>query len=468
MMNIPVSAIPQYENKLVTNADMADNADIRRAIIAAVPKAIEQTKDLSKYFGRTSQRETCKAIFDFLKNEINYVADGYTQVVRLPSALLRTKTGDCKSYSVLTSAVLQNLGIPHHFVMVSYNQDPTPSHIYVATDDGCIIDAVWGKFDSEKTPTYKYKVKPNGMIVKTMTGIGGCGCKMNGCGCGCGCSSCAMGAIGKTKDERKKAKAEKKDARQDKKEQKKTARQDKKDDRKEGRESCGKQGAKTATLSAGRQMFLLIVRNNLDGLATKLDKMNVKQVEELWCKVGGNPFSLKNAIKIGASKKERRLGFLGKIAAKMGIKGVGATKIQPVPKMDSLGLKPIIPPPSQTKQFESVITPITLSTSTAVGTAVGQPAKGAAAGATFTTVVKALSPLILGALQIMKTGDMGDALSAVDNLDTTEDPADLTPPSGGGSGSGADDDDDKKGMGTGTIIALVGAAALGAYFIFRK
>jgi hypothetical protein len=127
----------------------------------------------SKHFGRNSQRETCKAIFDFLKTQIKYKADGSEQVIKLPSALLKTKEGDCKSYSLLTSAILTNLNIPHNFVLTSYNGDPTPSHIYVETDDGCIIDAVWGIFDSEKKPFYRYEVKPNGkMKVKTLSGVG--------------------------------------------------------------------------------------------------------------------------------------------------------------------------------------------------------------------------------------------------------------------------------------------------------
>ena len=173
-MRIPNKDYPRFQGVETLNKNMADNADIRRAIIQAVPQANAQVKDFAKHFGRNSQRETCKAIFDFLKNDIRYVADGSEQVIKLPSALLKTRVGDCKSYSLLTSAILTNLGIPHHFVLTSYNADPTPSHIYVALDDGCIIDAVWGIFDSEKKPTYKYEVKPNGkmMKVKTLSGVG--------------------------------------------------------------------------------------------------------------------------------------------------------------------------------------------------------------------------------------------------------------------------------------------------------
>jgi len=200
-MKIPIESIPKYKGKEVTHSDMADNIDIRRAIFSAVPEANSQTKKLAPYFRRNSNRETCKAIFDYLKQKLNYVADGDLQLIKLPSALLHSKVGDCKSYSLFTSAILTNLGIPHHFVLVSYNSDPTPSHIYVQTDDGCIIDAVWGIFDDEKKPTYRYEVKTNGqMKVRSISGTSSCSSYMGAstCGCGCNCNSCGTNRMGAT------------------------------------------------------------------------------------------------------------------------------------------------------------------------------------------------------------------------------------------------------------------------------
>ena len=91
----------------------ANNGDLQRAIEAAIPGAVVQMKDKSNQFKGKTEAETCKKIFDYLKNQINYKADGSEQQVRLPSGLIRTRQGDCKSYSVFTSAVLTNLGIPH-------------------------------------------------------------------------------------------------------------------------------------------------------------------------------------------------------------------------------------------------------------------------------------------------------------------------------------------------------------------
>jgi hypothetical protein len=147
----------------------ANNGDLQRAIEAAIPTAVVQMKDKSNQFKGKTEAETCKKIFDYLKNQINYKADGTEQMVKLPSGLIRTRQGDCKSYSVFTSAVLTNLGIPHKLVYASYDpSDSTPTHIYVTTNKGCIIDAVYGKFNAEKQATNK---KYKDMNISYISGI---------------------------------------------------------------------------------------------------------------------------------------------------------------------------------------------------------------------------------------------------------------------------------------------------------
>jgi hypothetical protein len=147
----------------------ATNGELQRAIEAAIPQATKQAATFADRYKGKNEYETCKKIFDYLKNSINYKADGANQQVRLPSGLMRTKQGDCKSYSVFTSAVLSNLGIPHKLVYASYDPtDPTPSHIYVMTDCGYIIDAVYGKFNAEKKATFK-KYKP--MNISYIAGV---------------------------------------------------------------------------------------------------------------------------------------------------------------------------------------------------------------------------------------------------------------------------------------------------------
>ena len=213
--------VPSYKG--IKRYQDGDNAALRKVILNVTPKAAEQMCEYAQRFRGKDDLETCRNIWNFLKTKIKYVADQEYQIVRLPSALLKTKEGDCKSYSVFTSAILQCLGIPHHYMMTSYNKaNPTPSHIYVMTDSGIIIDAVWHSFNSEKPYAYVYKIKPY-KTMKTNTGLGGTAIppfKVGmgaipsfqgqgsaipmisnvgmGASCGCGCGgNCGMGAINK-------------------------------------------------------------------------------------------------------------------------------------------------------------------------------------------------------------------------------------------------------------------------------
>ena len=156
-------------NQNITFKVGATNFELQRAIEAALPAAVAQTKDLAKKFKGSTEKENCSKIFNFLKNDIQYKVDGDNQKIKLPSAFLRERSGDCKSYALFTAAILSNLKIPFSFTYASYNpQDRTPEHIYVTTKNGCIIDAVWGKFNSEKKPCYKFQ-KP--MNISYISGI---------------------------------------------------------------------------------------------------------------------------------------------------------------------------------------------------------------------------------------------------------------------------------------------------------
>jgi hypothetical protein len=318
--------------KGIKNYNDGDNKDLRKQIMDVTPEAVAQMRGSAKYFKGKTDKETCQNIWNFLKTKIRYEADGEYQIVRLPSALLATRVGDCKSFSVFTSAVLTNLGIPNHYMMTSYSKDPTPSHIYVMTDSGIICDAVWNQFNAEKTPTYRYKAKPNNMNNK---GLGG-GCTamgatlsvpqfkvgmngssvpsfkvgMNGnCNCGCakcqsmGSCSCGMGYP--------------------------------------GGQGMGK--ANKYTLSVPRQVILGIFSLNVGGLATLLqNKGDMTDIENTWKSIGGDVAAVRTAIRDGASKPAKvkwfGQGFKNRVIASIneGInnrKGIGAS--DEVPKTEA-------------------------------------------------------------------------------------------------------------------------------------
>lgn len=406
--------------RTISNIDTADNADIRRAITKATPKARIQARRFAKKFDRGTELQTCKAIFDFLKNDLKYVADGDHQVVQLPSALLRNRRGDCKSYSVFTSAVLSNLGIPHYYVYASYTGNPTPGHIYVVTDSGIIIDAVYGHFNKEKAANYKYPTNINGtMRVSTIAGIG--------------CASCPSPGIG-SKEDRQRRRRE----RQLEQEEKKRQKQLEEEQRKLARQACGPQGLKPGTLALGRWLFAAIVQMNMDGFATKMSKMDFAKIKDAWCKVGGNPFSLQEWIKNGSSRREIRIGLLSRIAKKAGVK-IGS----------SIGQAPENMTPQKIKQIENAIPAAGAVVATPIALASGNPEKAAPAIPGFVMVLKELSPLIVDMIIALKGSDMGP-----DQPIPPFTPP--TPPPSGGNGLSA------------TTMLLIAGGMVAAYFVFKK
>jgi hypothetical protein len=158
--------------KKVVISKNGTNAQLQRAIEAAVPVATAQTKKIAKNFKGRNEKETAAKVFNYLKNQVNYKADRNEQNVQLPSAIMRDRQADCKSYSLFTMGVLNNLGIPAKLRYASYANDPTPTHVYVVTNKGTIIDAVYGKFNAEKPYTHKKDKAISGMNINYISGIG--------------------------------------------------------------------------------------------------------------------------------------------------------------------------------------------------------------------------------------------------------------------------------------------------------
>ena len=324
---------PSFQGIDVTYKSQADNKDIRDLLVKLVPKAKAQMVEFSKQFKGRTNKETCKKIFDYIKNNFTYVADGGEQVIKLPSALLKKRVGDCKSYSLFTASILENLKIPYKFVYTSYNNNPIPAHVYVVTEDGCIIDAVYGIFNAEKKPTYRYTQDMN---VRYMAGIGA------------NCTSCNSDGMGKVtiinKDKRQQIK--------------RTA-------------QFGFDKFKSVAFVGGRQVLLGLIKGNYDGIATKMQKVDTNKLKNDWTRVGGDYSALTNAIKEGASKPAKKLGLLGKLKSllkKKGIQGIGATDV-------------------------GAIQAAIVAVATAVGSAI--PAAGTAAGASVGAVLAELYPTIL-------------------------------------------------------------------------
>ena len=110
---------------------MGKTPDIIHTILKRSPAAIDQAKKFAYLFQGNTDAETIQNIDQFLKKQIRYSADQTDQNILLPSALIRTGQGDCKSYALFSFAILVALGWENvGFEFASYDQGKTPTHVY--------------------------------------------------------------------------------------------------------------------------------------------------------------------------------------------------------------------------------------------------------------------------------------------------------------------------------------------------
>lgn len=152
----------------------AFNSDIISTIHKNLPEASKQVASIAAKFKGRNRLATAQNIWNFLKSQIQYKKDPQgSQLVRLPNRFLKDGTGDCKSYSLFTGAILSALKIPFSFRYTSYVPGSTiPTHIYVITQDEkgkqIIIDGVYNRFNAEKQFAFK---KDHPMNVFTLSGV---------------------------------------------------------------------------------------------------------------------------------------------------------------------------------------------------------------------------------------------------------------------------------------------------------
>lgn len=141
-----------------------------------------QTKEIAPLLQGRTVRETADNIYNWLYNHFQYKLDQDTQLLYAPSAAwaYREDGFDCKTFSILASCILRNLGIPHSFRKVQ-QKTVNPgmwSHVYVVAFDGNkphIIDAT-----RHSNTEVSYTKKHDHMIQLKHKGLafpgGGLGC----------------------------------------------------------------------------------------------------------------------------------------------------------------------------------------------------------------------------------------------------------------------------------------------------
>src|SRR6185312_4424568 len=124
----------------------------------------------SKDFWRGNVRDTCRALFDFCKDNIKYhIEPTESQSVKTPAAILSQGQGDCKHYSLFINGVLHSLqraGYPVEFVYRFASYDPTnkhPRHVFSVCKEGqseIWTDPVLPTFDNRKSYYFKLDKVP--------------------------------------------------------------------------------------------------------------------------------------------------------------------------------------------------------------------------------------------------------------------------------------------------------------------
>ncbi len=116
--------------------------DIVKVVVSVNRDYWHQCSEFAKQFQRPTEYETCKAVNDFVVENIQYKEDGSThQYVKTPARLLKDKEGDCKSMSIFVASCLTCLQIPCSLRFVSFGSTDV-KHVYVVTQSGLNVDPV--------------------------------------------------------------------------------------------------------------------------------------------------------------------------------------------------------------------------------------------------------------------------------------------------------------------------------------
>lgn len=149
------------EVELMADGDVYDTLRLMKKMVRTT---LTQTEKIAQKLKGSSREETCRNIFNFIYNHIQYKKDNpMREQLRTPIRTWKDRRSgvDCDCYSIFISSILTNLKIPHAFRMAAYGGDW--QHVYVVAGD-YIIDPVVSRFNYE-TP---YQKKHDTMSKVTM------------------------------------------------------------------------------------------------------------------------------------------------------------------------------------------------------------------------------------------------------------------------------------------------------------
>jgi len=373
-INDILGKLKPFENKTVLVSNYQDSTDIINEILKAHVKYKSEYDKISKYFWKGSTKKTCQYIFNYLKNNIQYIIEpDAKQTVKSPAAIIAQGYGDCKHYSLFTAGILDSLrrsgkNIDFSYRFANYKLfSRTPHHVFCVvnpkTKHEIWIDAVLENFNEKKTyvnaqdKNYKqmalYSISgtndeigkrtnyrkfqadralkfairrnwnnPESKHYKTYQRILRMYNKVNNIVSGfdrsvniqsvAGIGCCCNSGTTSIEGIGRRSKAERK-----------ARRKSRREARKSGPNCKGRIGAKIA-LAIPRKAFLLLVRVNFKKLGQNIYKTlqsaeGSKRLYAKWCGLGGNAALLRSTATKAYNKAKRK----GKVSGNESIEGIG-------------------------------------------------------------------------------------------------------------------------------------------------
>jgi hypothetical protein len=166
-----INNLPPYKKKLVLSYSNAITGDIIDTLNKCFPQAKKDVLLFAEQFRGVNDYETAFNVWKYVRENVKYKRDpDGVQIIQYPPALIRRglKTnggGDCKSMSLCISSLLSALNVKNvQLRYVSFKPDFVPTHVYTIFEYNnriVPVDSVLTKFDLEKEFTYKKDYKMN-------------------------------------------------------------------------------------------------------------------------------------------------------------------------------------------------------------------------------------------------------------------------------------------------------------------
>ncbi|WP_299313230.1 hypothetical protein [uncultured Aquimarina sp.] len=175
--------IPQSVQKdtVIVGSGKAKLEDTLQLMQLVVRETLNDTTLLAKKLKTNSVQDTCKNIWSFVYQHIQYKMDktGIEQVRRPSRTWADRMTGvDCDCYTVFIGSILTNLGIPFKMRITKYGGKHHFQHVYpiVPTPNGhIIIDCVADQFNYEVPYSEKQDIEAIGSFringLGTLSGV---------------------------------------------------------------------------------------------------------------------------------------------------------------------------------------------------------------------------------------------------------------------------------------------------------